>query len=177
MRRRRQKPHLSHKANKRKNMSVLLVRIDDRLVHGQVVKGWVKHLQATQVTVVADSLVDNSARRAVMELALPPGVKLQVVTTARIAERGDLVQAEDGEREIILFASPADVFQAIKEGLQLAELNLGGVHHFNGNRCLTPNIVLSRQDVSDLKQLLGLGIGIKVCALPKDKAIDLDELL
>ncbi len=157
-------------------MAVELVRIDDRLVHGQIVEGWVRHLRPTQVTVVSDFLVDNSARRTVMELALPSQVKLEVLSVAQIAERGDLSQAGT-EDEIVLFASPADVLRAVNQGLQFTNLNLGGVHHFSGNRKLTPNISLTREDINDLKQLLALGIAIKIRALPRDTGIDLKELL
>ncbi len=158
-------------------MSVLLVRIDDRLVHGQIINGWIGYLQATLVTVVADSLVENNIRRTFIELSLPPGVKLDVVTTAQVAKRGDLLNSDNNEREIMLFASPADVLQAIQEGLRLPQLTLGGMHHFQGEHRLTTNISLTRQDINDLKQLLNLGIRIKVCALPQDKTMDLDKLL
>ncbi len=155
----------------------MLVRIDDRLVHGQIIEGWVKHLEATRVTVVSDSLVNNWARRTVMEFSLPREVELQVLTTAQIAERGDLEQPGVSGCEIVLFAGPDDVLKAIDQGLRLTALNLGGMHHFNGGVKLTVNISLTQEDVNDLKQLLVLGIAIKVCALPKDKGIDLRELL
>lgn len=158
-------------------MSVLLVRIDDRLVHGQVVEGWVKHLKVTQVTVVSDLLVNNWARKTVMGLALPEGVGLDVVSTEQIAKRGELNKVKDSSTEIILFASPTDVLQAINKGLQIATLNLGGMHHFNGNKKLTTNISLNKEDIKALKCLLDIGINIKVCALPKDKAIDLIDML
>ncbi len=157
-------------------MSVVLVRIDDRLVHGQIVEGWVKHLKPTQVIVVSDFLVDNSARRMVMELALPSQVRLEVFNVAQMAERGDLSQGSAGA-EIILFASPADVLRAVNQGLQLTNLNLGGMHHFNGDRKLTTNISLTQGDVNDLKRLLALGSAVEIRALPQDKGVVLTELL
>ncbi len=157
-------------------MAVELVRIDDRLVHGQIIKGWIKHLKPTQITVVSDNLVNNDVRRTVIKLTLPSEVKLEMLSIDQIARRGDLAKA-NAEREIILFASPADVLCAVRQGLQVTKLNFGGMHHFNGDRQLTENICLTREDINSLKQLLACGIAIKVRALPGDRGIDLNELL
>ncbi|MBI5789609.1 MAG: PTS sugar transporter subunit IIB [Candidatus Schekmanbacteria bacterium] len=157
-------------------MSIVLIRIDDRLVHGQVVEGWVKYLSATKVVVVNDLIAKNYSRQMVMKFALPEGVEFQAVSVAQIAQRGDLALDKE-QREIILFSSPGDVVAAIDQGLHLGQINLGGMHHFNSIRCLTTNIALTKQDVDDLKSLLNKGIIINVCALPKDQGIDLINLL
>ena len=60
-------------------MSVALVRIDDRLVHGQVVIGWIPHLNATEILVVSEAAAKDPMQRALMEIALPEGVGLKVM--------------------------------------------------------------------------------------------------
>ena len=157
-------------------MAVELVRIDDRLVHGQVLQGWVRQIKPTVLTVVNDFLCTNSLRKSAIELTLPSGLRFSVLSIEQAARRGDISRT-GGEREIILFASPADVLRAVDKGLRLRELNLGGIHHFNGERVLNKNISLTREDVRDLKQLLSMGIKIMVRALPGDRGIRLKELL
>ena len=55
-------------------MAVVLVRIDDRLVHGQVVEGWLPHVKADEIAVVSDSAADDPTQQILMQLALPDGV-------------------------------------------------------------------------------------------------------
>ena len=86
---------------------VILARIDDRLIHGQVVEGWVNFLKATCILVADDTVAANPLQRAIMEISVPEGLKVIIGKVEEIC--GKLLSSSlDGERAILLFSNPVD---------------------------------------------------------------------
>lgn len=92
---------------------IVLSRIDDRLIHGQVVEGWVNFLKATCILVADDAVAANKLQRSIMELSVPLGLKVFIGRVEEICEQL-LAKTLDTERAILLFSNPSDVLRAIK---------------------------------------------------------------
>jgi len=112
---------------------VILARIDDRLIHGQVVEGWVNHLKATCILVADDKVAANPLQRAILEISVPQGIKVLIGTVDDI---GDRIRSSslDAERAIILFSNPVDMLRSLRAGLPCRVVNLGGMHYMPGKR-------------------------------------------
>ncbi|MBI5744370.1 MAG: PTS sugar transporter subunit IIB [Elusimicrobia bacterium] len=152
---------------------IILYRVDDRLVHGQVVEGWVPHLRAEELAVVSDEIAGDEMRRAIMRFATPEGVDLKILT---VAEAGAyLPEAEKSARKVLLLLPGlTEAVQLSGKGLRIPSLNIGGMHYSAGkNFSIGKAIFLSQEDCTALKALSAAGIAIEGRGVPSDAPVDL----
>ena len=152
---------------------IILYRVDDRLVHGQVVEGWVPHLRAEELAVVSDEIAGDEMRRAIMRFATPEGVDLKILTVAEAAAY--LPEAEKSDRKVLLLLPGlAEALTLSQRGLKIPALNIGGMHYSAGkNHSIGKAIFLNDEDCSSLKALAGAGIKIEGRGVPSDSPLDL----
>ncbi|MFN7135173.1 MAG: PTS system mannose/fructose/N-acetylgalactosamine-transporter subunit IIB, partial [Myxococcales bacterium] len=152
---------------------ISLVRIDNRLIHGQVVQAWVPFLCAERILVVDDQAATNPLVRACMELCVPPDVKVDVAAV----EATDFQKlSADKEKLLVLVRDVADVVRAREHGLPVSSVNLGNVHFADGRAQVSPSVFLSPEEVRELERLASDGVQIEVRALPKDRPLGMDEI-
>lgn len=153
-----------------------LVRIDDRLVHGQVVEGWIPHLHAQVVIVASDAAASDETQVALMRLALPDEVELDVLPVERAARHPALAPAES-KRVLVLAPGPREVLALVERGLALSRVNVGGLHYSAGRVQLGKAIFLDDEDREALVKLSRLGVRLEGRALPGEKEEDLLGLI
>jgi mannose/fructose/N-acetylgalactosamine-specific phosphotransferase system component IIB len=148
---------------------ISLVRVDDRLVHGQITVGWVPYLRATQILVVNDRLAADSVLTGIVRLGGTAGLKIEVVGTDRAAllcRQG----AFDCERLIVLFENLEDARRALDSGLHFRNLNLGGLRRDGGKVSMKGAVSLSPADLEVLRDLRRRGIEVEVRLMPGDRS-------
>ena len=152
---------------------IILYRIDDRLVHGQVVEGWVPHLHAEELAVVSDEIAGDEMRRTIMRFATPEGVDLKIMTVAEAAAY--LPEAEGSAKKVLLLLPGLAEAQALlARNVKIPELNIGGMHYSAGkNFSIGKAIFLSDQDCDALKSLAAAGVKIEGRGVPSDRPVDL----
>ena len=155
---------------------VILARIDDRLIHGQVVEGWVNFLKATCIMVADDRVAANPLQRSIMEISAPEGLKVIIGTVADICDRLRSPSPE-GERAIVLFSNPADVLRALQAGLDCAAVNLGGLHFVPGKRKIMDVCAVDDADLDALNGILQRGVRVDVQTVPTEKPQPLERAL
>ena len=155
---------------------IVFTRIDDRLIHGQVVEGWVNYLKATCILVADDAVASNPLQRSIMELSAPQGLKVLIGPVEGIC--GQLrTQALDAERTILLFSNPADVMRALRAGMNCAALNIGGMRFVPGKRKLMDVLAVSDADLEALREIADKGVKIAVQTVPTQRPISLEKIL
>ena len=156
---------------------IILYRVDDRLVHGQVVEGWVPHLRAEELAVVSDEIAGDEMRRTIMRFATPEGVDLKLMTVAEAAAY--LPEAEKAERKVLLLLPGlAEALTLSEKGLNIPSLNIGGMHYSAGkNLSIGKAIFLNDEDCAALKALSAAGIKIEGRGVPSDSPLDLMEAI
>jgi len=152
------------------------LRIDDRLVHGQVVEGWLPHLRARRVVVVSDAAAADETQRLLMRLSLPDAIGLEVLSVDSAAERIGEWSSQD-ERLLILTPSPHEALALVKAGLKVSSVNVGGMHHAVGRMMVGRAIFLADEDRRALKELSGSGVELDARAVPGEKGIPLAQIL
>ncbi len=154
---------------------IVFTRIDDRLIHGQVVEGWVNFLKATSILVADDRVASNALQRSIMEIAVPQGLSVHIGTVEDICNR---VRSSPpgGERAILLFSAPADVERALNLGLQCSALNIGGMHFMPGKRKLIDVLAVDDGDLEALRAIAARGIRVEIQAVPNQKPLTLEKL-
>ncbi len=157
-------------------MALVLARIDDRLVHGQVVEGWVPYLRAQLVLVASDAAASDQTQAMLMRLALPESVELAVLPVGEAAKHPAL-RAEDPRRTLLLVPGPTEALRLLRGGAAFAKLNVGGLHYTAGRVQLGKAIFLSEEDKEALREISRLGVAIEGRALPRDQVTDLLEAI
>jgi PTS system mannose-specific IIB component len=155
---------------------VLLARIDDRLIHGQVVEGWVNHLKATCIVVADDQVAANPLQRSIMEISVPEGLKVVIGKVEEVCARLS-VPPLDGERTILLFSNPADALRSLRAGLACPAVNLGGMHYVPGKRRIMDVLAVNDADLEALQGILRQGVRVDIQTVPTEKPQPLEKVL
>jgi PTS system mannose-specific IIB component len=146
-------------------MPLVLVRVDSRLVHGQVVEGWVPHVKAGCLLVVNDDLASNPFLRSVMELAGTPSLRIVFCTVDQVAAAAAEVDRR-GERAILLCSTPADAARVLAAGIRFQALNIGNLHFGAGRVEITPSVFFAPEDFEAVDALRRNGVEVEVRATP-----------
>lgn len=153
---------------------VVFMRIDDRLIHGQVVEGWVNFLKANRILVADDAVASNTVQRSIMEISVPHGLSLSIGGVKDICEQ--VRASESSDRAILLFSNPSAVVRALHLGLRCRELNIGGMHYIPGKRKLIDVLAVDDQDLEALREIASQGVKVTVQAVPNQKPVPLERL-
>jgi PTS system mannose-specific IIB component len=157
-------------------LNVVLVRIDDRLIHGQVMTGWVKTTQANRIIIIDDSICKDTFMRNVFEMAAPPGVKVDVYS---IKEAMSELKKDSpsGEKVIILVKSPLILKPLVEGKLLNKEINIGGMGMGPGRERLYKNISVSQEERQCFKDFISSGIKVFIQIVPDDNKIAIERFL
>lgn len=148
-------------------MPIVLVRVDCRLIHGQVVETWVPHTGADCLLVANDELVANAFLRSVMEMAVPAGVHVVFCSVKEVLRVMSEIDRK-GEKAILLCASSGDALEIYRRGVRYAALNIGNLHYSSGKVEVSPSVFFAREDFEAVDCLSHLGVSVTVRATPFD---------
>ena len=146
-------------------MSVVLARVDDRLIHGQVVVGWARYFEADCLVVANDAAAADPMQRTLLPLAVPPHI---VVGIYHVSEAAQQLQAglHAGKRIILLFATLADALGYLQAGGELPALNIGGVRFAPGKTQIKVAVALGPEDLAAARELDRRGVALSMRMVP-----------
>jgi PTS system mannose-specific IIB component/fructoselysine and glucoselysine-specific PTS system IIB component len=157
-------------------MSIALARIDDRLIHGQVVIGWGVPLRVQLIAVVDDDVASNDWEQEIFRMALPATIEVEFVGRARAPERLRAWEA-DARPVFILTSDPETMADLVTAGEGvIRRVNLGGIHAGPGRRERLRYVYLSDAELSTLRRLEAQGTVVTAQDVPGATAIPLREL-
>lgn len=154
----------------------VLVRIDSRLLHGQVATAWTKTTKPNRIIVVSDGVAHNDLRKNMIKEAAPPGVKANVVPISKMIQVSKDTRFGN-TRALLLFETPQDALQAIQGGVEIKEINLGSMAHSEGKVVVNKAIAMDKKDVETIEELKKLGIKFDIRKVPSDSKENIDDLL
>lgn len=158
-------------------MSIALLRIDERLIHGQVVVGWGERLHMDRIMVVDDQLSASPWEQELYCLGVPSGVEASFVS---VQEARDSFRRwkEEPPRTVILLRDVATLERLAEGGLLHGEeINLGGLHSAPGRERVLPYLFLSGEEKQALQRVAESGAVITARDLPATRAIPLPDLI
>lgn len=122
-------------------------RIDNRLVHGQVIEAWLPYIRAKILLVANDELAHDVLRQEIMSLAVPRGVLFFCCTVDNVRAKLEQLELEQaGQRALVLFANCADARSAHQSGVEFFVLNIGNLHYGPGKEQICEHIALGSED-------------------------------
>lgn len=153
-------------------MGIELVRIDDRLIHGQVVMAWTKAVKATRIVVVDDKVATDAIRKMLLETVAPPGVKVAVLTVAQAVAQF-AAQTFVLDRVLLLVTAPLTIVALVEAGLLIKEVNIGGMSYRQGKKQITKAVSIDEEDRQAFASLRELGIAMHIQVVPSDSPEDI----
>ncbi|MCW8859419.1 MAG: PTS sugar transporter subunit IIB [Deltaproteobacteria bacterium] len=148
-------------------MKLVLTRIDNRLIHGQVLEAWVPFVNADCILVANDELAANPLKKMMMKASVPSRMRVEIDTIEQIIALLD--SGELGRRRtLLLFATTADAVRAYRGGLVYETLNLGNLHADKGKARLSCTVFLDPADMDDLELLDQAGVKVTARCIPAD---------
>ena len=152
-------------------MPIILARIDDRLIHGQITEGWCPIFKPEIILVVSDEVASSEWQGDLCLAALPICFKGMI---ASVDEAPHIINElnKDPRPSYVLFESPEDAYRVVKNGARLTELNVGGMHSAQGKREILDYIFVDETDTNNLKALQDMGIKLDFRDLPGHENVD-----
>jgi len=158
-------------------MPFALVRIDDRLIHGQVVVGWVHAVRPDRIILCNDDVANSEWERDLyLNSYTDADVKIDVMS-ADEAIAYLKSPAFEKEKVILLVESPKDAWTLIEKGAPITNINVGGMHYKENAKEITSYIFVSEEDIKYLNLFHEKGIKIEARDVPNSKSYDLIERL
>jgi mannose/fructose/N-acetylgalactosamine-specific phosphotransferase system component IIB len=158
-------------------MPIALARIDDRLIHGQVVIGWGVPLGVRLIALIDDDVAANDWEQEIYRMAVPPGVEVEFVSRAGATER---LRAWEGDpRPVFILTGTVDAMAALVRGGQgvLRRINVGGLHAGPGRRERLRYVYLTDSEAAALRALDAEGTEVSAQDVPTSAAVRMRDLL
>lgn len=157
-------------------MSLALVRLDDRLIHGQVVVGWGHALGADRILLIDDHVSSNEWERELYRVGVPPGLEVEFSSVADAPEAIER-SADSKWRTIVVTADVDTLVKVCSATNSVRRVNIGGVHEGAGRRRRLPYVYLTNEEGENLKSLSDRGIKVTAQDVPTASPVPLSEIL
>lgn len=146
---------------------IIHIRIDDRLIHGQVAMFWTNELSATRIMVINDEVANNNMQKSLLRMAAPANVATSIITKDKAVENISNGKY-DGQRVFIVVKSPVDILYLVNHGLDIKSLNVGNMSGRDHTTSIRQNINVTEEEMNAFKALLDKGIEITTVMTPND---------
>ncbi|MGX6970146.1 PTS system mannose/fructose/N-acetylgalactosamine-transporter subunit IIB [Vagococcus bubulae] len=157
-------------------MSIIGVRIDGRLIHGQVANLWTTKLNISRIMVVDNVVCNNAIEKSGLKLATPSGVKLSVLPVEKAAAN-ILAGKYDSQRLLIVAKKPETLYELVEAGVPIEEINVGNMSQSTTTRSITKSINVDDNDINYFNKLNEKGVKLVAQMVPSDKAEDFMSFL
>jgi mannose/fructose/N-acetylgalactosamine-specific phosphotransferase system component IIB len=157
-------------------MGIHLYRIDDRLIHGQVVVGWGQPLNARFLILVDDLVASSDWEKELYRMAVPPEMDIYFADVATAIKNHARYTADP--RPGILIAGDIESMHRLAKGVKaIGSVNLGGIHHRAGRGEKLRYIFLTTAEEEELRSLEASGVEVTAQDVPSSRAVPLSEIL
>ncbi|MDT2601780.1 PTS sugar transporter subunit IIB [Enterococcus hulanensis] len=155
---------------------IVLTRIDDRLIHGQVMTAWVKKTRANQILIVDEEVAKDDFMSEILKMSAPSGIDI-LVKGLMDAVTFLKEQESENKRLIILVKAPVTIEELVENGITIDKLVVGGMGAKANRRVLYKNISASDEERTTFKKLIDQGIPVVIHIIPDQKETDLSKYL
>jgi len=157
-------------------LNIVLARIDDRLIHGQVVTVWAKETKCERIIVCNDEVANDAIRKTLLTQVAPPGIIANVVDVEK-AIRAYNNPKYESTKALFLFTNPTDVLRMVEGGVPITSVNIGGMSFKEGKKQITNAVSVNEQDKESFQKLHEKGIELEIRKVISDTKVDIMSLL
>lgn len=155
-------------------MGISIARVDERLIHGQIITTWTKQLKISQIYIIDDKLAQDPFMSEVLVLSAPSGLNFEVLTVSQAMEK----LKEDSKLNImLLFKSIRYVYELIQAGYPLKELNLGNLGAAPNRKSISRNVSLSPEDMDIVRKIIKSDTYVYLQMLLSEDKVDVKKFI
>lgn len=155
--------------------NIVLTRIDNRLIHGQVATQWSGVIGANLLLVANDDVAGNKMRQNLMNMAAPSYAQTRYFTLQKTIDV--IGKASDKQKIFLILENPQDVLTLVEGGVPIKKVNIGNMHMAAGKRQVATSVAVDDADVEAFKKLKELGVELEIRRVPQEGAEDISKIL
>ena len=153
--------------------NILLTRVDNRLIHGQVANVWTHSIGTNLIVVANDEVANDKFQQDLLSMSAQVDVRF-----FSIQQTIDVIhKASDSQLIFIVCSAPQDVLKLVKGGVPIDKLNIGNMHFSEGKKQIHKTVSVDENDIETFKELLKLGVECTIQRGPEESKIDIQPLL
>ena len=153
---------------------IVLARVDDRLIHGQVMTAWLQYTEGNHIVIVDDATAKDDFLKSIMSMSVPQGIKLDVLS---VADGPSFLNGDHGNDKLLLLAkTPNTYLDLVEAGVAIKEVVIGGMGANPQRKKFYKNIS-SDDEKAIMQKLIDAGVNVKIQIVPSDGATDVKNLL
>ena len=157
-------------------MSVVLARIDQRMIHGIVVTQWAGATNAKRLMVVDDEVSKDEVQKAAMRMSKPAGTGMSIIDTAT-AIKNFASGKYDNHNVLLIVREPETLVKLVERGVKIPKVNIGIIFDGEGKKTVKKMVSVNDKEVADLKKLRTLGVDVTFHFVPSDPEEDLEKYI
>jgi|SRR5690625_366118 len=152
-------------------MSIVVARIDERLIHGQVAYSWSVAYRVTQIIVVDDEVANDPTQVMLLEMAVPAGKKHAILT---VDDAVNYIQKQPETERIFVVVKKPDIYlELIEKGIKIPSINVGGMYYKKGKKEIGKTVYIDEDDKKVFLEIMEKGVPCEIRTSPNDKSRDL----
>lgn len=155
-------------------MSILLYRVDKRLIHGQVIVSCTKTLHPNEIVVANDEAVNDEFQKTLLQFAAPKETRLYILS---IEDATKNILENKFNRALVILKDPKDVLRLLENGVKMEELNIGGMYHEPNKIQYAKALFLNEDDIKNLKSIKEKGVKTYYQVSLQDPKEDIEKLI
>ncbi|EIA19963.1 PTS system mannose/fructose/N-acetylgalactosamine-transporter subunit IIB [Listeria fleischmannii] len=155
---------------------IIHVRIDERLIHGQVATMWTNTIKATRIMIVDDGVVKSEIEKTALKTAVPSGVKLSILTTQG-AIKNILAEKYVGQKVFLIVKNPRVLKELVDGGVTLPQINVGNMSTKKDSKQIKKSVSVTKEDLENFDYFVKKGIKLTAQMVPSEEAVPFQNLL
>lgn len=157
-------------------MTIALTRVDFRLIHGQVVTQWVRRLDIDRIDVIDNALSKEPFMKNILSMAAPKGIKVNIISINEALKKQEKnLYSDSTTNYLLLFKTVQQLYESIKNGLNLSEIQIGGLGGGPDRKAVSNAITLNKEDANWLIKIQEKGSKVYLQTTPDYPSMTLDE--
>lgn len=157
-------------------MKIVLVRVDDRLIHGQVAVGWTRTVGATHIVVANDEVAVDPTQKMLLKMATPAGVKSSILSVEEAGKK--LVEkAFKNDKVLLLVRDSKSLLKLLDLGVEFTEVNIGNVRTTEERERITKEVAATKEEIAEWKELDQRHIKLEALWLPDAKGVNFNQVI
>ena len=157
-------------------MGIELIRLDDRLIHGQVCIGWTRRKGVNVILAVDDATAANKMQCQLMKMATPPGVTPVFLKTQEAIDKLKS-NAYGNKKAMLLVKSVKALYDIVNAGIEITDVNFGNLRTKGATNNLYGHVIATDEEVSMMKELSAKGVKMIAQDLPDAQSCNLNDVL
>ena len=147
---------------------IVSVRLDERLIHGQVAAVWTRTLGITRIMIVDNEIVHDEVAKIALKSAVPVGIKLSILTTESAAKKINAGQYYD-QKVFLVVNKPSTIIELLKKNVNLCEINIGNMGMKDGRKAIKKSVYCTDDEIKQILTIEDMGTKVFAQMVPNEE--------